>query len=82
MDLLQRLLDLAPIIGQMTGHEEVATLLARLGNIADEEVRRRMASRNQSREEILRDAGEAWSRAVQGADELLSMGHESKEEKQ
>lgn len=75
MELLLQLQGLIPVLGTLTGHEEAAALAARLINIGEEEVGRRIATQNQTREEILEDATRTWEEAVKGADELGRLGH-------
>lgn len=76
MEILLTLQALLPVLGEMTGHAEIATLVSRLATIAESEVARRQAATGQTREQILEDASKTWAEAVRGADELAALGHE------
>lgn len=75
-DILDELVPLLPVIGGMAGHPEVGTLAARLIQLGEEEVQRRMSATGKSRSETLAAASTyAQFRAENAA--LKKLGHEN-----
>jgi hypothetical protein len=74
VDEVQRLL---PVIGGMTGHPEVGSLLARLIELGEEEARRRMQATGGTRAEVLADATATFARFKIENAALKKAGHET-----
>lgn len=78
-DILDELERLLPVIGTMTGHPEAGALAARLIDLGEEEIQRRMAKTGRSRSEELADAKATYATFRTENEALKKMGHESEQ---
>lgn len=76
-DILNTLEKLLPILGNTTGHPELAALASGLIDIAEEEIARRQSlAPGRTRSEILADAAAAYAEAHEENEKLKKLGHE------
>lgn len=76
-DILDELVPLLPVIGGMAGHPEVGTLAARLIQLGEEEVQRRMSATGKSRSETLAAASTTYAQFRAENAALKKLGHEN-----
>lgn len=75
-DILDELERLLPVIGGIAGHAEVGSLAARLIQMGEDELQRRMAKSGRSRSEELADAKATFATFKTENAALKQMGHE------
>lgn len=76
-DILDELERLLPIIGTMAGHPEAGALAARLIDLGEEEIQRRMTKSGRSRSEELADAKATYATFKTENAALKNLGHEN-----
>lgn len=79
-DLFNLLEKLLPIIGTISNRPELAALVQKLVDLAEDEIARRQAENpNATREEVLLDARKAYAEAKIQNEKLKQLGHEAEQ---
>lgn len=77
-DILDGLEQILPVLGTMTGKPEIAMLAARLLDIGENEIQRRMAERpGATRAQVLADTTETFQQFKLENVALKKLGHEN-----
>jgi hypothetical protein len=76
-DILDGLERVLPILGGLTGNPEIGSLAAKLLQLGEDEIQRRMATSGRPRSEVLADATAVYAEAKTANDELKKLGHEN-----
>jgi hypothetical protein len=77
LDILDQLEKVLPILGGITGNPALGTLAAKLLQLGEDEIRRRMATSGKSRAEVLADAAATYQQFKTENAALKKMGHEA-----
>lgn len=75
-DIIDGLERVLPIIGGITGNPQIGILAAKLLDLGEEELRRRMAKSGRSRAEELADAAATFRQFREENAALKKLGHE------
>lgn len=75
-DIINGLEKVLPIIGTATGNPELGVLAAKLLDMSEQEIQRRMASSGRTRSEELADAQATYAQFRKENAELKALGHE------
>ena len=76
-DILDQLETILPILGGITGNPALGTLAAKLLQLGEAEIRRRMAASGKTRAEVLADASATYGQFKIENAALKKMGHEA-----
>lgn len=80
MNELAELLKYAPFLATILPvNPQVAAMIGDITTLAQRELEFRSQESGKTTDEILAEARTEWSNAVQGADDLLNLGHENKQ---
>lgn len=73
LDTIKKLDDLIPFLATLTGHPELGTLAQQLIDIANGQLEAQAGAGGKTTDQILKEAGETWDKALANAQSLRNM---------